>query len=75
MLPAPTGGPRRGLVAILGVPMVLGGTVIGVLFAADRRSRTLSLAKVSLLCAMAAHAVIAIDSANLLEETRSALPS
>lgn len=63
----------EGLVAILGVPMLLGGSVIGVLFAADRRPRAFSRAEVSLLCSMAAHAAIAIDSANLLEETRSAL--
>ena len=64
---------EEGLVAILGVPMQLGGSVIGVLFAADRRPRPFSQAEVSLLCSMAAHAAIAIDSANLLEETRSAL--
>ncbi len=64
---------EEGLVAILGVPLLLGKSVIGVLFAADRRTRTFGPAEVSLLCSMAAHAAIAIDAANLLDETREAL--
>lgn len=64
---------EEGLVAILGVPMLLGKSVIGVLFAADRRARTFGPAEVSLLSSMAAHAAIAIDAANLFEETRTAL--
>jgi PucR C-terminal helix-turn-helix domain/GAF domain/GGDEF-like domain len=64
---------EEGLVAIIGVPMLLGESVIGVLFAADRRTRTFGPAEVSLLGSMAAHAAIAIDAANLLEETRAAL--
>jgi hypothetical protein len=64
---------KEGLVAILGVPLLLGASVIGVLFAADRRARTFGPAEVSLLCSLAAHAAIAIDAANLLEETRAAV--
>lgn len=64
---------EEGLVAILGVPLLLGKSVIGVLFAADRRTRTFGPVEVSLLCSMAAHAAIAIDAANLLDETRAAL--
>jgi sugar diacid utilization regulator len=64
---------EEGLVAILGVPLLLGDSVIGVLFAADRRTRTFGPAEVSLLTSMAANAAIAIDAANLLEETRAAL--
>lgn len=64
---------EEGLVAILGVPLVSGGAVIGVLFAADRRTRAFGAQEVSLLCSLAAHAAIAIDGANLLEETRRAL--
>jgi GAF domain-containing protein len=64
---------EEGLVAILGVPLLLGGSVIGVLFAADRRTRTFGPAEVSLLSSMAAHAAVAIDAANLLEETRTAM--
>jgi GAF domain-containing protein len=64
---------EEGLMAILGVPLLLGGSVIGVLFAADRRTRIFGPAEVALLTSMAAHAAIAIDAANLLEETRTAL--
>ncbi len=63
----------EGLVAILGVPLMLGSQVIGVLFAADRRERVFEREQVALLASFAAHAAVAIDTANLLGETRSAL--
>ncbi|MEU9997225.1 GAF domain-containing protein [Streptomyces sp. NPDC050848] len=63
----------EGLVAILGVPLTLGSQVIGVLFAADRRARVFGREQVALLGSFAAHAAVAIDTANLLGETRSAL--
>ncbi|MFJ5707325.1 helix-turn-helix domain-containing protein [Streptomyces sp. NPDC093105] len=63
----------EGLVAILGVPLTLGSQVIGVLFAADRRARVFGREQVALLGSFAAHAAVAIDTANLLAETRSAL--
>ncbi|MEW1700543.1 MULTISPECIES: GAF domain-containing protein [unclassified Streptomyces] len=63
----------EGLVAILGVPLSLGSQVIGVLFAADRRARVFGREQVALLGSFAAHAAVAIDTANLLAETRSAL--
>ncbi|MFB7450547.1 helix-turn-helix domain-containing protein [Streptomyces sp. NPDC056194] len=63
----------EGLVAILGVPLSLGSQVIGVLFAADRRARVFEREQVALLASFAAHAAVAIDTANLLAETRSAL--
>ncbi|MBO0655946.1 GAF domain-containing protein [Streptomyces triculaminicus] len=63
----------EGLVAILGVPLRLGSGVIGVLFAADRRSRVFDRRQIALLSSLAAHAAVAIDTANLLAETRSAL--
>ncbi|MFH8805354.1 helix-turn-helix domain-containing protein [Streptomyces sp. NPDC017936] len=63
----------EGLVAILGVPLTLGSTVIGVLFAADRRARVFEREQIALLGSFAALAAAAIDSANLLTETRSAL--
>lgn len=63
----------EGLVAILGVPLMLGSGVIGVLFAADRRARVFEREQVALLGSFAAHAAVAIDTANLLAETRSAL--
>lgn len=63
----------EGLVAILGVPLMLGPQVIGVLFAADRRARVFEREQIALLGSFAALAAAAIDSANLLTETRSAL--
>ncbi|MFJ9795397.1 helix-turn-helix domain-containing protein [Streptomyces sp. NPDC101145] len=63
----------EGLVAILGVPLTLGSQVIGVLFAADRRARVFEREQVALLGSFAAHAAVAIDTANLLSETRAAL--
>ncbi|OIJ93922.1 diguanylate phosphodiesterase [Streptomyces sp. MUSC 14] len=63
----------EGLVAILGVPLVLGPHVIGVLFAADRRARVFEREQIALLGSFAALAAAAIDTANLLTETRAAL--
>ncbi|MDF2265188.1 helix-turn-helix domain-containing protein [Streptomyces coacervatus] len=68
-----TGVRDEGLVAILGVPLMLGHHVIGVLFAADRRARVFEREQIALLGSFAALAAAAIDSANLLAETRSAL--
>ena len=63
----------EGLVAILGVPLRLGSTVIGVLFAANRTERPFAREEVALLVSLAAHAAIAIDTARLLTETQAAL--
>ncbi|WSC97035.1 GAF domain-containing protein [Streptomyces sp. NBC_01754] len=70
---------EEGLVAILGVPLLLGSVhggdrkVIGVLFAADRSPRAFSPDEVALLSSLAAHAAIAIDTARALHDTRAAL--
>jgi GAF domain-containing protein/sugar diacid utilization regulator len=63
----------EGLRAILGVPLRLGSRVIGVLYAADRTPRQFAREEVALLSSLADHAAIAIDSARLLDETRTAL--
>ncbi|GAA3829423.1 helix-turn-helix domain-containing protein [Streptomyces chiangmaiensis] len=68
-----TGVSDEGLVAILGVPLMIGPQVIGVLFAADRRARVFEREEIALLGSFAALAAAAIDTANLLTETRSAL--
>ncbi|MFD8519906.1 helix-turn-helix domain-containing protein [Streptomyces capillispiralis] len=68
-----TGVRDEGLVAILGVPLMLGHHVIGVLFAADRRARVFEREQIALLGSFAALAAAALDTANLLAETRSAL--
>jgi hypothetical protein len=62
----------EGLVSIIGVPLTLGRRVIGVLYAADRASRSFSRAEVALLSSLADHASISIDNAQLLAETRRA---
>ncbi|MFH9978964.1 helix-turn-helix domain-containing protein [Streptomyces sp. NPDC017179] len=67
----------EGLVAILGVPLLLGagngGQVIGALFAADRTPRTFAPDEVALLCSLADHAAIAIDTAKAMADARVAL--
>jgi sugar diacid utilization regulator len=68
-----TGVSEEGLVAILGVPLLLGRAVIGVLYAADRRARVFEREEIALLGSFAAHAAVAIDTARLLAETRGAL--
>ncbi|MFE2042107.1 helix-turn-helix domain-containing protein [Streptomyces sp. NPDC059477] len=68
-----TGVRDEGLVAILGVPLMLGQQVIGVLFAADRRARVFEREQIALLGSFAALAAAAIDTTHLLTETRSAL--
>lgn len=60
------------MVGILGVPLMLGSKVIGVLFAADRQRREFTAEEVALLSSLADHAAVAIDNAQLLEETRRA---
>jgi hypothetical protein len=72
----------EGLVGILGVPLLLGGRrgpqpggdgdVIGVLFAADRTPRPFSPDEVALLCSLAAHAAIAIDTARAITDLAEA---
>ncbi|WP_338702612.1 GAF domain-containing protein [Streptomyces sp. Q6] len=68
----------EGLVAILGVPLILGPgraggrDVIGVLFASDRGPRSFSPDEVALLGSLAAHAAIAIDTAKALAEAKAA---
>ncbi|GGN31582.1 hypothetical protein FHR83_005640 [Actinoplanes campanulatus] len=64
---------EEGLVAILGVPMRLGSTVIGVLLAANRTERPFAREEVALLLSLAAHAAVALDTARLLSETQAAL--
>ncbi len=64
---------EEGLIAILGVPLVLGSRVIGVLFAANRTARPFARHEITLLGSLAAHAAVAIDNARLLQKTRDAL--
>lgn len=63
----------EGMVALLGVPLLVGHEVIGVLFAADRTERPFEHDEVALLSAFADHAAIALNNARLYDESRSAL--
>lgn len=63
----------EGMVALLGVPLLISDEVIGVLFAADRTERPFEHDEVALLSAFADHAAIALSNARLYEESRSAL--
>lgn len=63
----------EGLVALLGVPLLVGDEVIGVLFAADRSERPFRSDEVALLSAFADHAAIALNNARLYDQSREAL--
>ena len=63
----------EGMVALLGVPLLVGEEVIGVLFAADRTERPFEHDEVALLSAFADHAAVALNNARLYDESRSAL--
>ncbi|MGB7235057.1 MAG: GAF domain-containing protein, partial [Rhodococcus sp. (in: high G+C Gram-positive bacteria)] len=63
----------EGMVALLGVPLLVGEEVIGVLFAADRTERPFETDEVALLSAFADHAAVALNNARLYDESRSAL--
>jgi hypothetical protein len=61
------------LVALLGVPLVIRGEVVGALFAANRSERSFQPGEIALLSAFADHAAVALDNARLYEESRTAL--
>ncbi|UVS79134.1 GAF domain-containing protein [Actinokineospora sp. UTMC 2448] len=58
----------EGLTALLAVPLAVGDTVIGVLYAADRAAREFTPDEIALLSSLADHAAIALDNARLLAE-------
>ncbi|MDT7697660.1 MAG: hypothetical protein QOI75_7030 [Pseudonocardiales bacterium] len=64
---------EEGLVAILAVPVVLHGDVIGILSVADRAGRTFTPREVALLASLAAHAGVAIENARLFEAAERTL--
>ena len=63
----------EGIRAILGVPLLVDGKVIGTLLATHRRIRPFPPNEVTLLTSFAAHAAIALENARLFEQVRSAL--
>ncbi|MGZ8821506.1 MAG: helix-turn-helix domain-containing protein [Aeromicrobium sp.] len=64
---------REGIRAILGVPLLVNGRVIGALLATHRKVRRFPPAEVTLLTSFAAHAAIALENARLFEKAESAL--
>ncbi len=59
--------------AILGVPLVVEGTVIGALLAVHRTVRQFPPSEISVLTSFAAHAAVALENARLFERTQAAL--
>lgn len=62
----------EGMVALLGVPLLVGEKVIGVLFAADRTERPFEPDEVALFSAFADHAAVALNNARLYDESQAA---
>lgn len=65
--------PSEGLMALLGVPLLVGEEAVGVLFAADRTERPFETDEVALFSAFAGHAAVALNNARLYEESRVSL--
>ncbi|MGJ9421321.1 helix-turn-helix domain-containing protein [Aeromicrobium sp. CF3.5] len=63
----------EGMAALLGVPLLVRGEVLGVLFAADRSKRRFRTDEIALLTAFADHAAVALDNARLYERSRDSL--
>jgi hypothetical protein len=63
----------EGLVALLGVPLLVSGQVIGILYAAHRQERQFQPEEVALLSAFADHAAIALENARLYDERKTAI--
>ncbi len=59
--------------AILGVPLVVDGKVIGALLAVHRTVRQFPPAEISLLTSFAAHAAVALENARLFQRAQAAL--
>lgn len=64
---------EEGIRSILGVPLLVGGKVIGVLFVGDRYVRAFQPWEVSILSTLAAHAAVAILNARAFEDAQAAL--
>ncbi|MFC5949151.1 helix-turn-helix domain-containing protein [Pseudonocardia lutea] len=62
---------QDGIVSMAGVPMRLGGSVIGALFVANRHERTFEREEIALLSALADHASIVIENARLFGDAEA----
>ncbi|MEU4513750.1 helix-turn-helix domain-containing protein [Nonomuraea wenchangensis] len=63
----------EGMKALLGVPLLVSGAVVGVLYAADRQRRSFAGDEVGMLAAFADHAAVVLENARLYQEARRAL--
>lgn len=64
---------REGMVALLGVPLLVGTTAIGALFAADRTERDFTSEEIALFSAFGDHAAVALNNARLYDKSQAAL--
>lgn len=63
----------EGIAALVGVPLIWDGEVIGLLFLADRYHRTHTAQSVSILCTLATHGAVALKNARDFERASAAL--
>lgn len=63
----------EGIAALLGVPLLCDGEVLGLLFVADRYHRTYTALNVAILSTLATHAAVAINNAKAFEQAKAAL--
>lgn len=66
---------EEGVAAVVGVPLLWEGEVIGLLFVADRYHRTHTAQNTSILSTLATHAAVAIKNAMAFEQATAALAS
>ncbi|WOB10196.1 helix-turn-helix domain-containing protein [Piscinibacter gummiphilus] len=63
----------EGITALVGVPLIWDGEVIGLLFVADRYHRVHTAQSISILCTLATHAAVALRNARDFERASDAL--
>jgi sugar diacid utilization regulator/GAF domain-containing protein len=64
---------NEGIAALVGVPLIWEGEVIGLLFVADRYHRMHTAQSVSILCTLATHGAVALRNARNFERANAAL--
>jgi sugar diacid utilization regulator len=64
---------EEGIAALVGVPLIWEGDVIGLLFVADRYHRMHTAQSTSILCTLATHAAVALKNARDFERVNAAL--
>ena len=64
---------EEGIAALVGVPLMTGGEVVGLLFVADRYHRTHTAQSTSILSTLATYAAVALKNAHDFERANAAL--